>query len=443
MKPPEKSLRRKLMGYLLPSVAAQWVFALYTMVDGMFVARGVSEMAMAAINISMPFISLLFALSLIIAVGASTIISIHFGRGEPEAANRAYTQDLVSALGLSLFLAALVFLGRSPVATFLGADEATRVYVERYIGTIACFAPCSMLAYYFEILIKTDGRPMLATILVTSGTVINCILDYCFIFVLPWGIFGAAFATGLSQALVCAAYLVYFLGPRARLRLSRFHFSPGLLWRTCKLGAPSGITEFSSGLMILLFNHAILRYIGTDAVVSYTIAAYVNTLVVMSLTGVAQGMQPLVSFYHGRSDLDTDRRLLKYALAAAGALTLLFTVPAWLGAKGIVSLFISADMPELRAYSAGVLRTFSLSFLLVGINVIFSGYYTAVECARYAISISLARGFVLIAISLWCLVALFGGSGIWWAPVCSEALCLVLTAALTLRYRRGRPAPSP
>lgn len=436
----EKSLPRKLMGYLLPSVAAQWVFALYTMVDGMFVARGVSELAMAAINISMPFISLIFSLSLIISVGASTIVAIHFGREEPKAANRIYTQNLISALAISLLLAALVLLGRSPAASFLGADDATRAYVEQYIGTIACFAPCSMLAYYFEILIKTDGRPMLATILVTSGTVINCILDYCFIFVLPWGIFGAAFATGLSQAIVCVAYLVYFLGPKARLRLSKFHFSPGLFWRTCKLGVPSGITELSAGLMTFLFNHAILHFIGTDGVVSYTIAAYMNTLVVMSLTGVAQGMQPLVSFYYGRNELDTARLLLKYALAAAGVLTLLFTLPAWLGADGIVSLFISADMPELRVYSAGVLRTFSLSFLLVGLNVILSGYYTAVECARYAIYISLARGFILIAGSLWCLVTLFGGSGIWWAPVCSEALCLILTAALTIRYRRTLPA---
>ena len=437
MQPADRSLRRTLIRYLFPSVAAQWVFALYTMVDGMFVARGVSELAMAAINISMPFISTLFALSLIIAVGASTIISIHFGRDEPEAANRAYTQDLLTALALSLLLAVSVFLGRGPVAAFLGADDATRVYVEHYVGTIACFAPSFMLAYYFEILIKADGRPMLATVLVTAGTVINCVLDSCFIVILPWGIFGAAFATGLAQVLVCCAYLVYFLGPQARLRLTRFRFSPGLLWRTCKLGVPSGITELSAGLMTFLLNHTILRFIGTDAVVSYTIVAYMNTLIVMSMTGIAQGMQPLVSFYHGQGSRGVDRKLLQYALAAAGLLTLVLAVPSWLGAGGIVSLFISADMPELRAYSAEVFRIFGLSFLLVGVNVIFSGYYTAVECARYAILISLSRGFLMIAGCLWCLVTLFGGSGIWWTPLCSEALCLVLTAVLTLRYRHS------
>jgi len=435
------ALWKKLMHYLIPSVAAQWVFALYTMVDGMFVARGVSEVAMAAINISMPFISLIFSLTLIIAVGSSTIISIHFGRKETDAANRTYTQNLLSALVLSLVIVLLVLLGLDSIAVCLGADQTTLVYVKTYLGTIACFTPFFMLGYYFEILIKADGRPRLATLIVTTGSVANCILDYVFIFVIPWGIFGAAFATGLSQAIACGLYLVYFLGPHAKLRLRKFRFSPRLLWRTCKLGVPSGVTELSSGLMIFLFNHAILRWIGTDAVVSYTIVAYVNTIIVMSMTGIAQGMQPLISYYYGRNERETGRLLLKYAQAAAGVLTLAISVPTWLGANGIVSLFISADMPDLRAYSVEVFRVFGLSFLLVGVNVVFSGYFTAVECSQYALVISLSRGFVLIAGSLWVLSSLFGGSGIWWAPACSEALTLMETAVLVLRCRRGRLEP--
>lgn len=433
-------LRREFIRYLIPSVAAQWVFALYTMVDGMFVARGVSELALASVNLSTPFVNLLFSLSLVIAVGSSTIISIHFGQKDPSAANRTYTQNMVIVLLVSLTLSATVLLNRTRIAVFLGADEETLPYVTSYIGAIACFAVFFMLSYYFEILIKADGKPKLATLIIITGAVANCILDYVFIFVIPWGVFGAAFATGLSQMISTIIFAAYFFSSRARLRLCKFRFSPRITWRTCKLGMPSGITELSSGLMIFLFNHAILNYIGTDAVVSYTIVAYVNTIIVMSMTGVAQGVQPLVSFYYGRGEHETNRQLLRYALASAIVLTLLIAVPTWLGADGIVSLFISADKPELRTYSTEVFRTFSTSFLLLGVNIIYSGYFTAVEYAKSAISISVARSVLFITASLWLLTTLFGGSGIWWAPALSEALCLILTMLLAQVYRHRSSA---
>lgn len=434
----QRTLKKEFARFVVPSVVAQWVFALYTMVDGMFVARGVGETALAAVNLSLPFVNFIFAISLVLSVGSSTIISIHFGKKDSQSANAAYTQNMITVGIFSVVLAVLVLLNLGPIARFLGATPDTMDYVTTYIGTIAAFAPCFMFAYFFEILIKADGRPRLATILVAMGTVLNCILDWLLVFVVPWGIFGAAFATGLAQLAVAASFAVYFFGKKARLRLAKFKPSLALTWRTLRLGLPSGITDFSAGLMIFFFNHAILAHLGEQAIVSYTIVAYVNTIVVMSLTGIAQGMQPLASYGHGAGDGAICKKLLRYALITAGALTAVILVPTWLGAGAIVSIFISPQHTALRQYSVEVFRIFSLSFIPVGFNVIVSGWFTAVEREKPAILLSVGRGFALLLLALWLLTALFGGAGIWWAPLASEGLCAALSGVmLAWVLRRG------
>lgn len=429
-------LRRQFRRFVVPSVAAQWVFAFYTMVDGMFVSRGVSETALASVNIAMPFVNFIFAISLVLAVGTSTIVSIFLGQKNKKSADNIYSQNLVVVVATGILISVLVQLNLDGVASFLGAEAATLEYVKTYVGTIGYAVVFFMVGYYFEILIKADGRPKLATVIVSLGAVLNCILDYVFVFVVKWGVFGAAFATGLSQFAVSAFFLAYFLSSRAKLKLGRFKFSGKQVLRTFRLGLPSGITDFSAGIMIFLFNHAILKHLGAEAIVSYTIAAYINTIVVMSMTGIAQGMQPLVSFYHGRGQKADCDKLFRYAMVTAAVFAAVITVPTWLGAKGIVALFVSPDLAALRAYSVQVFRIFSLSFFVVGFNVVISGYFTAVEKEGSAMLISLSRGIVFISVCINALAAVFGGEGIWWAALLSESMCLVLSVLLLFGYRR-------
>ena len=187
-----KSLKSDFLRFIIPSIIAQWVFSLYTMVDGIFVARGVSEVALTAVNISMPFTTGLFSISILFAVGNSTIVAILLGQGEKERANEVFTQNVVLLCTLSVLITILVIVFLEPFARFLGATD-------------------NILSYSFETLIKTDGYPKLATIYVTSGSVLNCILDYILVMVLHKGVWGAAFATGISQAAVILWYLWHFL----------------------------------------------------------------------------------------------------------------------------------------------------------------------------------------------------------------------------------------
>ncbi len=437
MKLVGKSLTYDFFRFIIPSLIAQWVFALYTMVDGMFVAKGVSEIALSAVNISMPFTTLLFSIALLFSVGSSTVIAILLGQKQYEEANKVFTQNIITAIIVSILLTLFVLWKNTEIAYFLGATELTLDYVRTYITTIACFSIFFICSYSLEVLIKTDGYPTLATIIVIVGAVLNCILDYIFVMVLHKGVFGAAFATGISQLSVTLLYLIHFCSKRATIKARRFHFQPALLWRTIKIGLSSGITEFSAGIVIFLFNHAILTYINEEAIVSYTIISYISTLVVMSIAGVAQGIQPLVSYHYGAGSLKSCKKLLSSAMLFSSIFSLLSFAVTRALAVPLVNIFISSEWSDLRIYSVTVFKTFSYSFLILWINVVIGGYFTAIERPKSAMAISLGRGFVFVALSLSLLTSIYGGSGIWFAATLSEMMCLLLTIGLFIQYSRS------
>ncbi len=428
-------LKTSFWRFIWPSVAAQWIFALYTMVDGMFVARGVSEVALSAVNIASPFVNFLFSVSILFAVGTSTIVAIYLGKGEKQKADEVYTQGLASLLVISAIITAGVFVNLETAAIFLGATEVTMEYVKHYILSILPFAWCFIISYSFEILVKTDGYPKFATAAVTGGAVLNCILDYLFVMVFRWGVAGAGAATGLSQCALVFLYISHFLSPKATIRFRKFKWDPARLVRAVKIGLPSCLTEFSAGITVFLFNHTILKYLGNDGIISYTVIGYVNTIVVMSIAGIAQGTQPMISFYYGKGDGGKYRTLLKYGLTASAGLGAVAFIGSWAGADLLVSMFISRELAELKDYTIAVFRVFSLSFLIAGINIQMGGFFTAVERPMPALVISVGRGFVTLALALKICGTLFGGPGIWWAPALSELLCLCLTLAFAFRYR--------
>ena len=192
-----------------------------------------------------------------------------------------------------------------------------------------------------------------------------------------------------------------------------------------------------------MFNHAILRYIGEQGVVSYTIIAYVNTIVVMSMAGISQGIQPLISFYYGKQDHKVCKKLLRYSLAATVGLAGAAFLACMGGAQLLVNVFISKELTGLRVYSASVFRIFSVSFLIVGFNVVGSGYFTAVERPKNPWSSPWDAAWVILFAALAGCIALFGGEGIWWAPTVSEAACLGITCCLCGAWRGGRSGSGP
>ena len=431
------SLKKDFMKFIVPSIVAQWVYVLYTMVDGIFVSRGVSEVALAAVNICMPYTMTMFAVSILFAVGTSTVVAISIGEGKKEYANQVFTQNIVLLAIFSVVVAVLAFINIDTLASFLGATPLNREYVVEYLRYLVPFSFSFILSYSFEMLIKTDGYPQKATVIVSTGVVLNIVLDYLLVIRFPFGVAGAAFATGFSNAVVILLYLTHFCGKKGMIKFCKFHLDFSLIVREFKNGLSSGVTEVSTGFVIFLFNQMIIRYLGDDALVSYTIISYINALAVMTMAGIAQGYQPLISYYYGQRRLERCRKLLKYGVIAAAVISIVFTMGCMTATKGIVGLFISTEHQELMNYSVQVFRIFSLSYLVVGYNVVVGGFFIAIEKAVSATVISTLRGIVMISVCVFVLAALFGGNGIWWAPLLSEILTLCITVGLLLVWKKS------
>ncbi len=427
----KRDIRQKFFGYALPSVAAMWVYTIYTMVDGMFVARGVGTTALAAVNIAMPFINTAFALGILFAVGASTRASIHKGRNDMETANRIFTTSAVTVFTLAWIVVILAQLNLERIALLLGADDETLGYVKDYLRIIIFFVPCYMTSYNLEVLIKADGFPKKAIMTTCAGACTNIVLDALFILVFHWGIKGAAIATGLSQLMTFSIFLSHFLSKKSCFSFVRIRWRLKEVLGFAKLGIADSVTEFSVGVIIFLFNNVLLRVSGNDGVVMYSVIAYVYQLILMTMMGINQGMQPLVSYHHGRGEKTIHQYILKVALltaAAASAAAFLFGV---LYPNPVVAVFIDPTQ-NASLYLGGVsaFKLFSFEFLPLGVVIILTGYFTALEKNKPAMTISMGRGLVFVAICLLSMAALFGETGIWLSMAVSETMALVLAAGL-------------
>ena len=431
-----KSLKHDFVRFVSATVASLMVFSLYSMVDGLMVSIGVNEYAMSAVNLALPFTNALFSIAVMFAVGSSTLIAIYLAQKKQHEADVLFSQNFATLLVIGALATAFVFVFLEPFAILLGADEVTLDYVKEYLSGLAPFSVCFLVSYNLEVLVKTDGYPRYALFTVITGCLTNCVLDYVAIFWLNMGVFGAAAATGISQLVTCVLYLIHFFSKKCTFHLRAFRFDPHLYARILPIGLADGVTELCTGLMIFLFNHTVLRCIGTDGVVTYTVIAYVNTVVINLMVGISQGSQPLVSFHYGKGEHDQCQTLLRYGLTTVCIIAPLLFLCVYFFAPQIVSAYLSHASDELVAYSVRAFRHYGISYLLVGFNVVIGGFLTALERPVPAISISVGRGLVLQSAVLLTLAAVFGGEALWYTPIISEAICLAMSALFLRLYQR-------
>ena len=458
----KQSIKSRFLQYVLPSVAAMWVYTIYTMADGIFVARGVGEQALAAVNLCMPMINGAFSMGILFAVGASTRASIFKGRGDTQESNRVFTLGAMTVASIGLLATLTVLLLLPQLARLLGADADTLPYVKGYLGIIGLFLPFYMTSYYLEVLVKADGFPKLAIKTSIAGALTNIVLDAIFVLVFHWGIEGAAVATGLSQAMTFTIYLRHFLArrPSRKARASaangiaadverstpaaanpgftfvRVRWQPQAVVRFAKLGLADCVTELSIGLCIFVFNRTLLAVSGSEGVVIYTVISYFGQLVLMTMMGINQGSQPLISYYYGKGKSDFCSYIFRLALCCAGVCAIVAFVIGFFCPAPIVNIYIDhGTNPELYARGIRAFRLYAPAFLPQGIVIPMMGYFTSLELPKQAMSISLGRGMLFAICALLLLAFLFGEPGIWISAVVSETCTLILALLL---YRHDR-----
>lgn len=434
----KNNLFKTFLKYLIPSVSAMWFFSIYTMVDGIFVSRGVGPSALAAVSLSMPYINAIFAIALLVAVGSSTLISFYLGKNEKEKSNKIFTLNIIilSFIGFVISLFSFMFLEK--ISLFLGATEETLKYTMDYLGIIIIFSTFFMLAYSLEVLVKADGFPIYSIIFVSLAAFTNIILDYIFVIIFNYGVKGAALATGLSQLISFLGFLLHFLSRKSQLKFTKIHLDLKLAKNIFTIGLPEALTELSAGVTIFFFNTALLKYLGDSGVTAFGVIIYINNLVMMTMIAINQGIQPLISFYKGKKANKKIESIFKLALGTTITFSIFFIIISQLWTDELVSIFISSSNTDIYDLSQYALKIFSFSFTLCGFNILVSGYFTALKNIQDALFISIMRGFLLIPILLLILPNIIGSVGIWLSPVVSEIITLVFSFNLLFKNREDR-----
>lgn len=432
-----KDLKTQFKQYVIPSVASMWVFSLYSMVDGAFVSRGVGSEALAAVNISTPYINTLFAISVLLSTGASTVVAMTLGKGDNKKASEYFTLNTVLLAIISIFITVFSLLNLEKIAIFLGATETTLPLVKGYLGNIILFVAFYLVSYGLELLIKCDGYPHLSTIGVIISAITNIVLDYIFVIKWGWGVEGAAIATGIARVLSVSFFMWHFLRRKGKLRFCKFKFEFDFIKRIVLIGIPDSMTEASLAVVILLFNQSILRLIGESALVSYSVICYITTLVLTTMLGISQGLQPICSYYYGKEDDKSVLSLLNMSLSYIKKSSVIAFLLVVIFANQIVAIFIDKTDLALFNYTVKTLRISSIAYLIMGYNVIISGFCVSTGNAVHATIISLGRGLVVITLSLVVMTSIFGGAGIWMTTFVSEAIVLI-AASFILRKNKAR-----
>lgn len=421
--------------YALPSVLGMVMSSLYTVVDGIFVGRGVGEMALGAVNLVYPFIMLQIALTMFVAVGGANNYSLKLGRNQDGQANNIFCQSvgLLAIIALAVNGAALLF--PAPIARLLGADDAMLHDVQTYIRWMALFGILYMPGLGISIFIRNDGAPGLEMVGTLSGAILNMGLDYLFIMRFGWGVAGAAVASGIGQMVSVSIYMTHFLRPKRRLRLALPRFRPEDLRKILYNGASSFLMEFSQSAITLSFNWVLMLHIGVSAVSAYSIVMYVCSIFNMVLIGVVQGAQPILSYNHGRGNAENEKKVYHLGLFTNLGATLLCYGVVWLFGAQLARLFTGENV-ALAQSAYRMMRIYFLGFFPIGISLMNILFFQATEQEGSSILLSALRCIGFVQLSLLLLPGWLGETGIFLSLLCGESCTMLLSIWLIHRSHK-------
>jgi len=418
-----------LIRFAMPTTLMMVILSLYTVVDGFFLSNFVGTDALSATNLVYPFLNLIIAVSVMLATGGSAVIARKMGEGKAGEARESFT--MITAVGFTagvlIGLVGLLFLPQ--LVRLLGASGVLIPYCEDYLKILLIFAPASVLQILFQTFFVTAGRPMLGLGLTILAGLSNIVFDYIFIVQMKMGIAGAAWGTASGYLVPSVVGLLYFSAMRkGSLYFSKFGMEWKVLGESCFNGSSEMVNNLSAGIVTLLFNMIMLRYLGSDGVAAITVVLYSQFLLNALYMGFAMGVAPVISYNYGSENIAQLRRLFKICLGFIGISSVVIVVAAMALASPIVALFSPKGTAVYDIAIVGFLL-FSINYLFSGLNIFASGFFTALSNGKVSAILSFLRTFVFIVVGILLLPRFLGVNGIWLSVPFAELMTLLFSAA--------------
>ena len=410
--------------YLIPAVCSTLVTSVYLLVDTLIIGQGVGALGISALNIFMPFFLLFNGIGLLFGIGSGILISSEDGMGNKKKANQYFATGFVSILSIAIILGLIWNYYLQPLCVILGANSDTIDLVLEYGKCIMAFAPVFMMSNYFAPIVRNMKNPKLVMCAVLTGSVLNVILDYVFVFPMDMGMFGAAAATVIGSLTTLLVLSTHFIKKQNRVKINKETISLNLLAPIFKCGFSSLIMEVASGFVIFIFNIQILKYIGNNGIVVYGIISNCVLVGLALFNGVAQAAQPIIATNFGAGLNTRVKKVLKYALITTTIIGVSLFAVVFLFTGQIIKVFVQANS-EILSVGIPALRLYLSAFCIMNINILISSYFQSVGKEKVAIYISIIRGFLLNIVLAFLLPSVLPSTVLWVVVPVSELITLV------------------
>lgn len=422
----------------IPSMITMAFVSLYQIADGLFVGRFIGGDALAAINLIMPIIMIVFGFSNLIATGASVRISVLLGEKSREEASQVFTFTLKVIFLLSCALGIFGYVFAGPFVRFLapGATELAIEYGITYIRVYAAFAPLMLISHATDNYLRVCGKEKLSMWIGIGTQTFNIILDVILIVFLGQGVWAAAFTSCLAMSLGAIITLILFRRGRMDLYYARGRVKKAVFFRILANGASEFFGSISMSVMSIVFNFFLLRYGGTTAVAAFSVIMYVDSFVGMFLFGMSDALQPAISYCYGAGRMDRVRAIFRRIILGAVALSLASLLFMMFAGQYVAPLFVKPEDTELLAVSIVGMKLFSLSYLTGWVDMCFSSYFTALERPVRSLLTTFFGTLVLPISALFILAPFLELNGVWLSALVSCTASAVLTVVLYLTMKK-------
>ncbi len=425
-----------LMQYALPAIIAMVASSLYNMVDRIFIGQGVGPMAISGLAITFPFMNLSGAFGAAIGVGSSTLISVNLGRKNYAKALNIFGNNITLNILIGIVFATVCLVFLDPILRVFGATDQTLPYARDYMRVILIGNAITHLYFGMNAVLRSASKPREAMMATIFTVVMNTILDPIFIYVLGWGIEGAAYATVLSQTMALIWQMLLFRDKSQILHHQRGIYR--LKWDLVKNILAIGISPFSmnacSCLVVIFINNALVHHGGDYAVGAYGIGNSIVFIFVMITIGFNQGMQPIAGYNYGAMKY---KRMMEVVSTTVIAATIVMTV-GWIVCQFLpqycVRLFTSDE--ELMRIAVHGLRLNALVLPIVGYQMVITNFFQSIGKAKLSIFLSLSRQLIFLIPCVAILPQFFGIDGVWAALPTSDVLASFVAAWFMIVYMK-------
>lgn len=421
----------------VPSMLAQFVSVLYSIVDRMYIGNipQVGELALAGVGVCGPIVTLISSFSALAGFGGAPLLSIRMGEKNQRAASQVVANSFLMLTVLGVALTALSFALKDHLLRWFGASEAIFPYGNQYISIYLAGTVFALFASGMNQFIICQGFAKVGMKSVMLGAVLNLVLDPIFIFAFHMGVAGAALATVISQAASALFVLGVLFGKKVPVKITFGGYSWGVCRQILKLGFSPFIIIAFDNILIITMNMVLQAYGGTargDMMVTCaTIMQSFMLMVTMPLGGITAGTQSILGYNYGAKHIKRVRQAEKEILKTAVAFTLVMMILAQTSGRYFALIF--TRNPEYAAMSAKAIRISTLMIVPLAFQYTFVDGFTGMGIAGVALTLSFFRKALFFLVVL-ILPRWFGAEAVFWTEPVIDLTAAAVSTAFYLTY---------